>query len=61
MQDVKWHKVPEDQQEEWDELYRAIATQLIGHNVYHATAVLECEGRPLMISINLEFMPELAN
>ena len=57
----KWHKVPPDQQEEWDEFYRVIAAQLIGHNVKQATAVVEYEGRPLMISINLELIPELAN
>ena len=58
---MKWRKVPPDQVEEWEELYRAVATQLIGHNVYQASAVLDYEGRPVMISLSLEFIPELAN
>jgi hypothetical protein len=56
MIELKWSKAPEDQQEEWDEIYRAIGALMILNNIPSAYTVIEYEGQPIKITINMEYM-----
>jgi len=56
--DRGWHKVPEGEAQEWDDLYRNVAAFLIRHGVGKAVSVVEFEGQRYMLSMALEEMPD---
>lgn len=61
MKALDWHTVPDEEVEEWDDLYRNVAAFLIRHAVCRAVSVVEYEGQRYVCHVNLEPIPDQIN